>query len=99
MNNLDFPVNSSSTEEFNLFLRAVWSRFRNEFGTCAWQFMPMNLKENKQTILGKMDIGVKNAIDVSTTYKIRGTIKELIFGNIDEIDTKNKMSQILSDGV
>lgn len=59
--------------------------------------MPIKLKENQQTVIGKLDIGVRNALEVSTTYKMRGTVKDLVFDDIDDILTKTKISQILSD--
>ncbi len=94
---LIFPVNLDTKYESNLFLRAVWARFRTEFGKCAWAFMPINDRVAKLTSLGRIDLGTDNTIEVSIRYKKRGTVQMIEFEDTKGGALPEKMHDILKD--
>jgi hypothetical protein len=87
--NIVFPVNISSKQDSNKFLRATWAQFRIEFGKCGWMFMP--IRNTGRTNFGKMSLGEDYAVGISVTYQKRATIDNII---IDGIKDENLFERI-----
>lgn len=66
-------------KESNEFLRSLWAEMANEFGKCAWQYMPSKNKQTQTITFGFMDIGV-SVLMAGVTYKKNGSIIKLFFG-------------------
>jgi hypothetical protein len=77
-----FPIDLSSVEESNLFLRALWASLRSEFGHLAWQYSPHRDGPNKRITLGIAQIGGSGSTMVNVIYRQAGCISSLEFSPV-----------------
>lgn len=76
---MEINVNTSELEESNEFLRCLWAEMKNEFGVCGWQYAPYKDKLSKKIFFGFMDINEDKPLEVSVTYKQKGSINNIFF--------------------
>ncbi len=84
---MEIFLNHTSTEQSNLFLRALCAKLKKEFGKCAWQFSPHKDGKTNSIFLGYADIGIGEPIEILIKYKLKGVIDRLIFQNLKNDDT------------
>lgn len=65
-------VQSTSQEQTNLLLRALWAAVRSEFGKLAWQFTPYRDGERREIWFGFADVGEDESISFGVKYAQRG---------------------------
>jgi len=76
--------NLRTVEQSNLFLRALWANIRNEFGKCAWNFIPYRDTDKKLITLGYMNYEDERTLEVSLHYKNIGNLIAISFIAEDE---------------
>lgn len=70
---LTFPLNITSVQESNIFLRKLWSEF-NDIRPMGWEMFPYKCEN-------RVIIGISTLGEVSYDYKKRGCIKNLYIDN------------------
>lgn len=81
---MELNIGIIDIKESNEFLRSLWAEIANEFGKCAWAYMPHKNTQAKRIYFGYMSIGQQN-LGVSISYREKGSIINLYF---DYQDTK-----------
>jgi hypothetical protein len=76
---MEMQIGTTNVEESNDFLRCLWAEMAREFGKCGWQYMPHKEGSINLIFFGFMDIGQEVPIQVSITYKQKGSINNLYF--------------------
>lgn len=84
-------VNTTNSEETDLYLRKLWSEFRSEFDNYAWNYW--GYRHGNTYLLGYLSLGLKENIEISYSYKTRGTIKNIIITRIEDLSS-NDISRI-----
>ena len=74
---LVFPINATSVQESNLFLRKLWSEL-NQIKPMGWNMYPY--KEGTTVTIGKSNLG-----EISFDYKKRGCIANLYIDNDKDV--------------
>lgn len=73
-------VGCASLEESNIFLRALWSTLRANFGSLGWNYTAHKIGKTQTIYLGWITIGEsRRSIGVSVKYGRVGIIKEINF--------------------
>ena len=70
---LTFPINMTSVQESNIFLRKLWSEL-NQIKPMGWDMYPY--KEENRVTIGKSNLG-----EISFDYKQKGCIKKIYIDN------------------
>jgi len=66
----------------NLFLRAMWAEFRNQFGVIAWgAYQPAKYGSTKRIYLGNLKVGEYGSFLVSLSYGQKIIVTGLNFGD------------------
>ncbi len=79
---MEFHIGINDNYESNLFLRALWSNFRQHYGKFGWEFMPHKIgKENR------ISFGFSNIGEVGIYYKKKGCIDRLYFDTSEDSAT------------
>jgi hypothetical protein len=92
---MEFDINYTTVEESNMFLRALWTKLRND-GQMGWNFTPYKDAKNKIISLGFVSTNVLSGLYyVKIKYEIRGCIKKLIFEPQDSNGDVNRDYEML----
>lgn len=88
---INITIGTTNQSDSNEFLKSLWAQLAEEFGKCAWQYMPTKKYIKDRIFFGHMDIDSapnKMVSDlvfaVSITYAERGTIKDIFFDLVDK---------------
>jgi hypothetical protein len=98
--NVKIEINIKSNIEANLFLRAMWAKFRQEF-SLSWQYTPF-IKDksaaNKELVLGFISVPKlqNDAVLISIFSRQKGSIKQLSFEYIKDKPTANKLEEVVN---
>ena len=83
----------------NLFLRALWSNFREVCGNCSWIYMPYKENDNNRIFLGLMNANLEETMSVYVWYKVKGVIDKLEFLTSSGDELKEKTQKIIENVV
>jgi len=87
-----FDIRIQDFRESNEFLKILWCGIEQEFGKCAWQYMPTKNGANNTISFGFLDIGIDLILKVSINYIKKGSIEKLI---IEPQDAKSLNDRIV----
>lgn len=77
MEDFTFGIGLKSNKESNGFLRCLWSRILQRFGTLAWMYSPF--KVGNTIFVGQADISDEILLYVKLKYKQRGCLSSIDF--------------------
>lgn len=82
-NQFTLNINIKEVKRSNLLLRAFWSKIREVYGSCGWEFSPITNRQNRTIIFGRFSTKniIKDATEVQIKYENRGGIKTITFTN------------------
>ncbi len=89
----------TNNTESNLFLRALWSIFEEQYGHCGWLFLPHKIMVSNKIFLGRMSTDLPENLSVSVWYKKRGVIDKLEFTNDNEEELSSEVQNKIRDVV
>lgn len=81
----------------NLFLRALWSNFREICGNCSWIYMPYRENENNRIFLGLMSANLEETMSVYVWYKVKGVIDKLEFLTSDGDELEEETQKMVEN--
>lgn len=99
---MEIHVGITNHQQANLFLRALWSVLRENFGKCSWQSTPYKDGVRNMVFIGFADINrPEGTVEVSISYTERGTIHSIFFGNSKspQVDPKSELGILLKRSV
>jgi hypothetical protein len=97
---IKIDINIKENIAANLFLRALWAKFRQEF-SLAWHYFPSiqdKTAANKELVLGNISMPKlqEGHLSVSIFFKQKGSIKQLSFDHIKDNLTTNKLKEVVN---
>lgn len=79
-----FDIRIEDIRESNEFLKRLWCSLEQEFGECAWLYIPIKNGQNNTINFGFVDLRINLPLEVSINYIKKGSIEKLVFKTQDE---------------
>lgn len=76
---MEINIGITDVKDSNEFLRCLWSEMAKEFGTCGWQYIPVKDGSKSKITFGFMNINQVSPLEVSITYREKGSINNIFF--------------------